>query len=158
MSAELVGLILAWLACSVKFAIAYPGAIVSLGLDLPQAIIFGFTGGGVGVVAFTFAGPTIIRVFNWILIKLKISTNTSQKKKVFTPARRRLVKIKQRFGLPGIAFLSPILISIPVGCLVAVRFYHNKQKILRHMLGAVLFWSVFIAVFRDGFVQLVSGG
>ena len=42
------------------------------------------------------------------------------KKKVFTTANRRIIKVKQRFGLAGIAFITPI-ISQPIGAFFKLK-------------------------------------
>ncbi|MCS6980483.1 MAG: hypothetical protein NZM15_10355 [Flavobacteriales bacterium] len=147
-------LILALLACSVKFAIAYPTAILTFGFSLPEAVLFGLTGGGLGVVAFTYAGALIINFAERIQKSFRPAPSP-RKKKVFSKNRRRIVRVKQKFGLWGIALLSPVLISIPIGCLVAVRFFRHRGRIVKTMMTAVLLWSILMAAFRDAFLALI---
>lgn len=154
-AAHLTALVLALLACSVKFAIAYPTAIVGFGFSFPEAVLFGVAGGGLGVVAFTYAGQAIVRFFDGLSVRLR-KKQKPRPRRIFTPGRRRLVRIRRRFGLWGIALLSPVLISIPIGCLVAVRFYSDRGRILRTMMAAVTFWSVIMAAFRDAFWELIQ--
>jgi uncharacterized membrane protein len=152
---HLTALLLALLACSVKFAIAYPSAIVGFGFSFPEAVLFGVAGGGLGVLAFTYAGQAIVRMCDGLMLRVR-RKKKDRPKRIFTPGRRRLVRIRRRYGLWGIALLSPVLISIPIGCLVAVRFYSDRGRILRTMMAAVVFWSVLMAAFRDAFLQIVQ--
>lgn len=154
-AARLTAILIALLACSVKFAVAYPSAIVGFGFSFPEAVLFGVAGGGLGVLAFTYAGQAIVRFYDCLLARFR-KKKKPRPKRIFTPGRRRLVRIRRRFGLWGIALLSPVLISIPIGCLVAVRFYSDRGRILRTMMAAVTFWSVVMAAFRDAFLQLIK--
>lgn len=62
-------------------------------------------------------------------------------KKLFSPRNRRLVRIWRRYGLIGIAFLTPILLSPPGGTLIAASFGEKKMKIIYYMFFSGLFWS-----------------
>ncbi|MCS6980720.1 MAG: hypothetical protein NZM65_00825 [Flavobacteriales bacterium] len=151
--ARITVLFTALLACAVKFAIAYPTSILTFNFSFLEAVAFGVTGGGLGVFAFTYAGTFLVNSFNHLVKKLK-GPRPAPRRPRFTPGRRRLVRIKQKYGLWGIAFLSPVLISIPIGCLVAVRYFHNRRRILFTMMASVLFWSVVMAAFRNAFISL----
>jgi hypothetical protein len=52
-----------------------------------------------------------------------------------------LVRVKQRFGLNGVAALTPILLSIPVGVLFALTLTHDKKKIMMSMILSIMFWA-----------------
>jgi predicted neutral ceramidase superfamily lipid hydrolase len=60
---------------------------------------------------------------------------------VFTKRNRRLVSIFRKYGLLGIAFLTPVILSIPIGTIVANSFEPNKRKIFLFMFISILFWS-----------------
>lgn len=68
------------------------------------------------------------------------------RKKVFSPRNRRLVQIWTKYGLGGIAFLTPILLSPPVGTLVATSFGESRKKILVYMLISGLFWGLVVVI------------
>jgi len=67
--------------------------------------------------------------------------NNQEQKKVFTKRNRRLVTIFRKYGLFGIAFLTPVILSIPIGTIVANSFEPNKRKIFLFMFISILFWS-----------------
>ncbi len=90
-------------------------------------------GGIIGIVLFTYLGGVIQDYF--------VKAFPNQFGKRFTSSNRFLVRVKQRFGLGGIAALTPIILSIPVGVLFALSLTHDKKKIMISMIISVLFWA-----------------
>ena len=131
-----------------------------------EVILYSVIGGMLGVFVFTFFSDKIHQA--WLLIKfdfkrtfnsndnysepvadvdtpVKINynyiDNKQEQKKVFTKRNRRLVTIFRKYGLLGIAFLTPVLLSIPIGTIVANSFEPKKRKIFLFMFISILFWS-----------------
>jgi len=77
-------------------------------------------------------------------IREKIFKKFFKKKKLFTKKNRQFVKIWRKYGLEGIAFLTPILLSPPGGALIAVVLGggNEKKKIILHMLIWSVVWSI----------------
>ena len=73
----------------------------------------------------------------------------ARKRRVFTPRTRRIVRIWRRYGLTGLAALTPILFSIPLGIFFMVRFEKNKRKILLYMFVSILSWSLILTTFFE---------
>ncbi len=73
-----------------------------------------------------------------------VLTNNPRKKKVFTPRNRRIIKIWQTYGLVGLAALTPIIFSIPIGTFIMARFETNNKKILLYMLISITCWSLLL--------------
>lgn len=90
-------------------------------------------GGIIGIVLFTYLG-NMIRDY----MVAKFPKRFGRR---FTSSNRFLVKVKQRFGLSGVAALTPILLSIPVGVMFALALTHDKKKILITMLMSLFFWA-----------------
>lgn len=142
---DIAGIITAWLLATVKFALVYPSTVLTFNLNFFEALVFGVSAGVAGSYAFIYAGDFLIKKMNGLFPKRE----KKKKRKIFTKRNRRLIRIKNKYGLIGIAALSPVLISIPIGCLIAVRFYHNKKKILLHMAVAVTAWSLIMYPFAS---------
>ncbi|MBK8876124.1 MAG: hypothetical protein IPN13_20495 [Bacteroidetes bacterium] len=70
-------------------------------------------------------------------------TDHGEHKKLFTPRNRKFVRIWRKYGLIGVAFLTPVFISIPIGTIIANAFEDNKKKIFLYMFISIVFWSVF---------------
>lgn len=129
------------LLCSVKFGVAFLPTIRLYDYNFLESVLFGLASGFIGSVAFVYAGDFLNRLID--LVGNRIRGNRPRKiRKKFTKANRRIVSIKSRYGLIGIALVSPILISIPVGAFIAVRYFHNKKKILLYMMASVAVWTV----------------
>ncbi len=101
-----------------------------LGIEGPIANIIG---GIIGIVIFTYFGSIIQDYL------VKRFPKTFNRK--FTKSNRMLVRVKQRFGLGGVAALTPILLSIPVGVLFALTLTHDKKKIMMSMILSIMFWA-----------------
>lgn len=65
-------------------------------------------------------------------------------KKVFSKKSRRFVKIWKKYGIIGISFLTPILLSPPGGAILAVAFGGSKKQMLIYMFVFSVIWSVII--------------
>lgn len=140
----ILAIISAALFCTVKFAIAFPIAIHTLDLNFAESLLFGFASGSLGNLAFIYAGDLINNLIDKLIRKIR-GKRPPKPKKIFTKRVRRFVKIKNRFGLPGLALLTPVVISIPIGNFLATRFFHNKKVILLYMEAAVLVWTLIIS-------------
>lgn len=123
--------VLVLLGSIVKFSMGTLTAIAAdLGLGGSLANVIG---GIIGIVLFTYLGGVMQ---DWMVKKFP---KTFGRK--FTRTNRMLVHVKQKFGLGGIAVLTPIVLSIPVGVMFALSLTHDKRKILLSMIGAMLFWA-----------------
>lgn len=164
---EIIKIIQVILLSSVKFLTGPTFAYYNKSYDFSffEVILYSVTGGMLGVFVFTFFSDKIHQIWLVIKSKFKKSFNTSNysepvadvngpvkikytyldnkqdERKIFTKRNRRLVTIFRKYGLFGIAFLTPILLSIPIGTIVANSFETKKRKIFIFMFISILFWS-----------------
>jgi hypothetical protein len=131
------------LLASVKFAVAVPFFILENKLTFLQGFLFGVSSGLLGILTFMFLSTLILRFWHWL--KEQLGIKRTKPKKIFTKRSRMMVRIKSKYGLAGIALLSPIIISIPVGAFLAMRYFKNKKKVFLYMFGGVLLWSLIYA-------------
>ncbi len=116
---------------------------VTMGFSFFKTVVVTCTGGFTGVLIFVnLSNKLVPKMAAW---REKRDQKKNIKRKVFTRTNKIIVKVKRRFGLPGIAFLTPLLLSIPIGCFVAVRYFHSRQIIVMWMFLSIVFWSVSIA-------------
>lgn len=133
---------------SVKFAAGPPFAYFGgeQALDPGETFFYCLLGGMLGVLVFTYVSAPILRIEKSIARMIRALKRQNQEsiapKKIFNPRNRRIVRIWTRYGLSGIAFLTPVLLSIPIGTLVANHLVHNKRKIIAYMFISMLFWSI----------------
>lgn len=85
------------------------------------------------VIIFTFVGD---------FIRDKIVNRFFKKGRTFSKSRRMMVTVWQKYGVIGVAFLTPVLFTPIPGTLVLVSFRTPNAKIFLYMLLSALFWSV----------------
>ena len=93
-------------------------------------------GGTIGIVLFTYLGDFIQAYC--------IKKFPNQFGRKFSRSNRFLVRVKQKFGLGGIAAFTPIILSIPVGVLFALALTVDKKKVMFSMMISMLFWATII--------------
>lgn len=127
-----------------KFAATFPVAVYLFKMSFIETILYTNIGGLLGIVGFTFLSKGIIRLVE--LIRLKNHGSRKKPKYTFTKRNRRLVTLRKKYGLPGIAFLTPVILSIPVGSFLIEKYYGtNKRNFLFLVLSNVV-WSFFYTV------------
>jgi uncharacterized membrane protein len=127
---------------TVKFVFGAVPTAVGMGFSLFETVTVTSLGGFTGVICFVFLSETIVRNYKKRIHLKHLKDPNFKPPKIFTKRKRRIVTVKKRFGILGIAFLTPLLFSIPIGCFIAVRYFKNKQQILLYMFGSIFFWSV----------------
>ncbi len=69
--------------------------------------------------------------------------------KIFTKKRRAIIKIRERFGFPGLIILTPILLSIPLGTFLIMKYYAHRKNRLGWLSLSIFSWSVVLSTFID---------
>ncbi|MGV3588340.1 MAG: hypothetical protein ACO1OF_15150 [Adhaeribacter sp.] len=111
-----------------------PLAGVSMGLSLGATMAL--TVAGMMTSVFIFSG------IGTLFSKWYAEQQRQKQKPVFTKKNRRIVRVWQRFGMVGIAFLTPILLTPIIGTVVATVLGASQRHILVHMLWSAVFWGV----------------
>jgi len=77
----------------------------------------------------------------------KIKAGTAKPKKKFSKLNRFIVVVKNTMGMYGLALITPALISIPIGSIIAAKYYHLQPK---KMLGLIYISSFLWAMALSG--------
>lgn len=145
---------------ALKFFLAPPLSF-KLGFNFFQTVLTTTIGGVLGVLFFFFLSELLFRLIKriWPSIKsyfvkqkpislknsiIPVKTST---KKIFSIKNKFIVKTRLKYGLWGIAFLTPILLSIPLGTFLANRYYKNKKSVLFSLAVSVICWSIIMSSF-----------
>lgn len=104
------------------------------GFHIVTTILITIGGMMASVVLFTFFGT-------WLREKILHRFQKKDQKK-FTPKKRKLVTLWKKYGLVGVAVLTPLLFTPIGGTIVAVSFGSPKQKILLYMLISATIFAV----------------
>lgn len=128
-------------ASSIKF-VAGPLTGFGLGLTMIETILCTWVG--------MMTTVTIMLTIGRFLVQ-QISKIRVQKPKLFSGRARYSVRVWQRFGIKGIAVMTPLLFTPIGGSLLALSFKVPTTRVLFFMAISGIFWSV---VFTVMFYQL----
>ncbi len=137
-----------FLLSTVKFVFGAVPMALALGFSFFEAVTITSLGGFTGVIFFVLMSDKIVDNIKKRKSKKLLDHPHLHSKPIFTHRNKMIVSVKRRFGLAGIAFLTPLLLSIPIGCFLAVRYFKNKHRILVYMFCAILFWSISVSSFK----------
>lgn len=126
-----------------------------VGVPMATAFKFSFlktllicgSGGICGSFVFGYLSQEVLILWNWFLNKFYPNR---KKKKRFTKTNRLLVRIKKYFGIIGIAFISPLFLSIPLGSFVAIEFFRDRHKTVLYMSISAVLWTIILYFFYNG--------
>jgi hypothetical protein len=124
-----------YFSCMLKFIFGPVGGYAA-GLNLITTILTTVFGMMTVVFLFTFFG-------NWIRTKV---FGRFKKRKINLVRAERLQRIWKRYGLVGVALLTPVVLTPIGGTLLAVSSGSPKDKIIYYMFVSACFWSVVISM------------
>lgn len=138
------------LIASVKFLFA-PFEAERYNFSFGESFLVTTIGGLIGIFTFYYAGTKITTWWRHIIALIKsvfmrkpASVIEQKPRRNFTRSRRFTIRVKMRFGLFGIAFVTPCIISIPIGTMIAGNFYRKKKGVLLYFIVSLLLWSLIL--------------
>jgi membrane protein DedA with SNARE-associated domain len=132
---ELLKAIPVFLFTMVKFIFGPFGGYL-VGLNLVTTILTSVAGMMAAVILFTYFGD---------FIRTRILVRFINKTKNFSERNRKFVKFWKRYGMVGVASLTPILLTPIGGTLLAVSFGAPKNKIIFSMFVSASIWAIILS-------------
>ena len=134
------------LVSSVKFAFAPAFAHFKYDLGFTEIVILTSIGGILGILFFAFLTKYIMIFWNWFtdissIEEISDKFSSHKEKKTFTRKNRLIINAKSNYGLIGIALLTPIILSIPIGTFLALRYFPNTKTTLLYLIASTILWS-----------------
>jgi len=143
-----VQIILTILSSGVKFAMTFPVVVMQFKFTFLETILWTNVGGILGIYFFAFLSEKLIAWWNRTFRKKRSPPGyRNRDKKIFTRRNRRIIRIKQRYGLLGIAVTTPLLLSIPLGTFLVVRYYRTRKIKFTYLIASNMVWSVIYTIF-----------
>lgn len=139
---ELLQVIFIVILSATKFLTA-PITSLNIGFNYLQTLILTTIGGILGVIVFFYLSNGIAYLFYKITSKFK--KNGTKPKNVFTWKNKMIVKTVRKYGLLGVAIITPVLLSIPLGTFIAARYFEDQTQVLKYLCSSVVFWSVILS-------------
>jgi len=132
------------------------GAVIGMSFKFSaiKLLLSLFIGGTLGSILFVELSDYIIHLWDKLQHKRRKSRELAgkqprKKKKVFTKRNRLIIYLRKNYGLMGMVFISPPILTIPLGSFICVRFFKDKKKVTRFLIGAVAFWSIVVTILRE---------
>jgi hypothetical protein len=124
------------------------GPLVGLGLKLHwlETAICTTIGMMLTVSLVMFLGELLKRIFK----------NNKPRKRI-TKTNRLAVKIRRRFGLIGIAALTPLIFTPAGGTILAMAFRYPKSQIFLNMFVSAALWAIVQTLFFYFVKDLILG-
>ncbi|MGP8217287.1 MAG: hypothetical protein ACLQQ4_17095 [Bacteroidia bacterium] len=112
------------------------------------------TAGGV-TGSIVFANVSELVLATWVKFRMKYLPYRKPKNKTILDSKFAH-KVKDKWGLAGIAFFTPLFLSIPIGTMLAVRFYQDKQRVISYMLISIAAWDIVLYFLYNHFYSFIS--
>ena len=128
------------LTSAVKFFFA-PLTSEQLGFSYEQTILLTTVGGWISTTCFYWSASW---VSDWALRRRRRRVEQGKRKppRNFTRMNKFIVRVKRSMGLFGIALVTPAIVSIPLGCIIAAKFFHHRLLTYTAICVSTLAWSV----------------
>ena len=138
---SIIEILVLLLISAIKFIFAAGYLLVEREHPYSEVFLIFLSGGIIGPFVFYYFREWTHKLLN-SFFKIK------KKSKIFTRQNRKLVQFKSKYGIIGIALLTPVFFSNPIGCFIAAKFYKNKKNTLPVLLLSVLFWSAVLPLIK----------
>lgn len=121
----------------IKFMFAIPLSIIKYDFNFIQTLLYSVAGGVLSVFVFAYLSDKIYKIIN------KRNKNKAKKRSV---KKALAIKTARKYGLIGIAVLTPVFLSIPIGTYLALYFFPEKRKTIPILITSVVGWSLVLSV------------
>lgn len=105
---------------------------------------------------------TVVLVLSFFgdVLRKKVFSSYYLKRKKFSERNRKLITVWRKYGLPGVAALTPLLLTPIGGTLLALSFGTPKNKLIFYMFVSASVWSVVFSTatyfFGDELISLFN--
>ena len=127
--------ILGWMLMSIVKFVVTPSLAMASGMEPGRVFWVCALGAVLGVLALF---PLSRKLFVWQAERRK-----RRGKPVFTPGRRRVVRVKQRWGLLGVVAFSGV-ISVPIAVLLAAKYFVRSRWVIPALIFSFILWSALL--------------
>jgi hypothetical protein len=130
------------------------------GFTFFKTFLFTSIGGCLGVLVF-------YRLSDWLMERSRLQWLRKRAealllggrplKPVFTKRNRRIVRLKHVSGYLGVAALTPLVLTIPLGSILAARFFHHDRRTVPALLLSVVLQALGVSAVLTGVVGQFAG-
>ena len=125
---------------AVKYIVGISFAI-GFGFNPIEIMLLTIGGGMLGVLVYLYLWTLILKIYYRFFPK-------KPKPIKFKLLTRKLVLFIRKYEVWGIAFLTPLILTPPLGTILAASIEPNKWRIKLIMLLSFSFWTIFILALK----------
>lgn len=129
---EILKAIPVYFSSMIKFILGPLGGYFA-GLNLVTTILVTVAGMMTVVLAFAYFGD---------FLRGQLTKRFFKNRKIFSVRNRRFVTVWRKYGLTGVAILTPLLLTPIGGTILAVSFGAQKNKLILYMFVSAAVYSV----------------
>ncbi len=157
-----------FLVASVKYFWATPYSF-GLKLNVLETFVFIEAGGILGFLFYYYFFGflfkelkllwPIVYHFTPVIFKVRFELWRKERKmklinaRKFTRRNKIIVILRQRFGMLGLAILSPVILSIPVGALLGNKYFKHSHHFMSYMILSIIIWGIVSVSVFSTFMQ-----
>ena len=127
--------ILGWMLMSIVKFVVTPSLALASGMAPGRVFWMCALGAVIGILVLF---PLSRKLFVWQAERRK-----RRGKNVFTPARRLVVRVKQRWGLLGVVVFSGV-VSVPIAVLLAAKYFARSRWVIPALMLSFILWSALL--------------
>lgn len=116
-----------------------PALGVTYGLSVPETVFFNT----LGMVTPAY----LVRIYGDKIRLLYKKWFVKKSQKIFTKKNRTFVKVWNKFGLPGVAFLVPLILMPIPGAIIANMFSEDTRLYIRWLWIFGVLYSTLMSIF-----------
>ncbi|MGO4183883.1 small multi-drug export protein [Paenibacillus sp. TAF43_2] len=117
-------------------------------LVVPLGIVAGLSPVAVAIIG--FAGNFLLVLLLGLFFKQfsKWNTNRKLKKGITTISKKetRARRIWERYGLPGLALLAPLIVGTDIAALLALSLGSSRKRVIQWMAVSLAVWTIVMAL------------
>jgi hypothetical protein len=99
----------------------------AIGLPFWETYLSSVCGGVFSATIFYYFSEWILKISQKRKLQ-KAENGILKAKRKFTRTNRGIIKVKRSLGIYGICFWAPFFLSVPIGSIIAAKFYGKEPK------------------------------
>lgn len=128
------------LVAGTKFILAPALACLTYKLSYIESVLYTIVGAVLGIFLYAYLFNALMQLWQKIKKWIRRGKTKQNPKKISRKRLRKLIYLKNKWGLWGVAALIPIL-SLPVSTFLAIRFFPRSRPLFV-LTCAIVLWSV----------------
>jgi len=90
----------------------------------------------------------------WLRKRAERTASGGTNARIFTKRNRRIIRIKHSSGYLGVAALTPLVFTIPLGSILAARFFHHDRRTIPALLVSVVLQAMAVTAVLSGVMDI----